>query len=200
MVDMSKYTAPKTDQLNSDDLVNRSITIKIIRVTGNEGEQPISIYYEGDGGKPYKPGLSMRRILRYIWGDRGEDYVGRSLTLYRQPDVKFGGLEVGGIRISHASHIDRAMTTALTASKANKKPFTVKPLAAQQEPEIPAELKAAGDKAASEGVTSYTSWKDSLSPDQKSAIRALHNNWAKDAKAADAAKIAEPPVDEEVPV
>jgi hypothetical protein len=40
----------------------------------------------------------------------------------------FGGIAVGGIRISHLSHIDGPKTIALTASKTSRKPFTVKPL------------------------------------------------------------------------
>ena len=40
-------------------------------------------------------------------------------------------MEVGGIRISHMSDIDGAITMAITASKGNKKPYTVKPLVAE---------------------------------------------------------------------
>jgi hypothetical protein len=48
----------------------------------------------------------MRRVLVAMWGAEASAYVGRSLTLFRDPDVKFGGMETGGIRISHATHID----------------------------------------------------------------------------------------------
>ena len=48
--------------------------------------------------------------------------------------VKFGGLEVGGIRISHMSHMNGEMTMALTATRAVRKPFTVKPLAVAARP------------------------------------------------------------------
>lgn len=201
MIDMSKYTAPKTDQLNSDDLVGKTITIKITKITGKEGEQPISIFFEGDNGKPYKPCKSMIRILRHIWGDNGNLYVGRQLTLYRDPEVKFGGLEVGGIRISHASHISQKMTTALTASKANKRPFTVLPLqAAADDPEL-ATLKPAGEAASAKGVAGYTEWKDTLTPEQKEKIKPFHAGWTRAAKAADekVAQSAEPP-EEEPPV
>jgi hypothetical protein len=70
----------------------------------------------------------MRRVLVTVWGPDGNQYVGRSLTLYRDEKVQFGGMAVGGIRISHMSNIDREMTMALTASRASKRPFTVKPL------------------------------------------------------------------------
>ena len=81
-----------------------------------------------DNGKPYKPCKSMRRVMVAAWGANGNEYAGRSMTLYLDPTVRFGGIEVGGIRISHMSHIDREMVMALTASKTKRTPYTVKPL------------------------------------------------------------------------
>jgi len=128
MTDLSQTIIAKSDQLNSDDLIGRSLTIEITDVTGTSGDQPISIHYQGDGGKPWKPCKSMRRVLVFIWGDKGKAYIGRRLTLFRDEKVKFGGMEVGGIRISHMSHMEKAITMALTDKKASKKPFVVQPL------------------------------------------------------------------------
>ena len=131
MNSMLQTIIPKSDQLNADDLIGgRSITIKITDVSIIMGDQPVALSYEGDGGKPYKPGKSMRRVLVNAWGPDAKLYIGRYLTLYRDDKVKFGGAEVGGIRISHMSHIDKPITMALTVTKANRKPFTVKPLEA----------------------------------------------------------------------
>jgi len=129
-VNMAEFTAPKTDQLNADSLIGGPITVTITGVRANEGsaEQPISIGYEGDDGKPYKPCKSMRRVMVHVWGADAKAYVGRSMTLYCDPEVQFGGLKVGGIRISHMSHIEKAQVMALTATKAKRKPFTVQPL------------------------------------------------------------------------
>ena len=129
MIDLRGTIKPKSDQLNADDLIGGPVTIRITGVSVSEGEQPVSISFEGDGGKPFKPGKSMRRVLVNLWGPDGAAYVGRSLTLYRDEQVVFGGVEVGGIRISHMSHLQRETTMALTATKAKRKPFTVKPLA-----------------------------------------------------------------------
>ena len=129
MIDLRGTIKPKSDQLNADDLIGGPITIRITGVTVGEGEQPVAISYEGDGGKPYKPGKSMRRVLVNLWGPDGAVYMGRSLTLYRDEEVVFGGVAVGGIRISHMSHLQRETTMALTATKAKRKPFTVRPLA-----------------------------------------------------------------------
>lgn len=128
MNDLRPTIIPRSDQLNSDDLIGRNLTIKITGVSVKLDEMPVSISFEGDGGKPYKPGKSMRRVLVYAWGPDGNQYIGRSLTLYRDDKVQFGGLAVGGLRISHMSDIKAPMTMALTVSRANKKPFTVQPL------------------------------------------------------------------------
>lgn len=134
MSDMRQVIIPKSDQLNADDLLAGPITIKITAVTVRGGqEQPVAISYEGDEGKPYKSCKSMNRVLVRAWGPDSSKYVGRSLTLYCDPKVKWGGMEVGGIRISHMSHIDAPITMALTVTRANKKPYTVQPLEVEEE-------------------------------------------------------------------
>jgi hypothetical protein len=70
----------------------------------------------------------MRRILVGVWGKDASKYVGRSLTLYRDPNVAFGGLQVGGIRISHMSDISEDKTVALLVTRGRKAPFKIKPL------------------------------------------------------------------------
>lgn len=120
---------PKSDQLNSDDLIGGPRTIKVRDVSIKVGdEQPVAVYFEGDHDKPFKLCKSMRRVLVMIWGDDAKQYIGHSMTLYRDPDVAFGGLKVGGIRISHMTGIDEPRTLILTATRGNKKPYTVKPL------------------------------------------------------------------------
>lgn len=129
MTDLTKTIVAKSDQLNSDDLIGGPITVRITGVkVGGSAEQPIDISYEGDNGKPWKPCKSMRRVLVHIWGADGKAYVGRRMTLFRDPNVKWGGEPVGGIRISHLSHIDSPVTMPLTATRGSKKTFIVEPL------------------------------------------------------------------------
>jgi hypothetical protein len=129
MNDMSPVIVPRSDQLNSDSLIAGPITISIREVAIRPGtEQPVSIFYEGDDGNPWKPCKSMARVMVAVWGADSKEYIGRSLTLYRDPTVKWAGVEVGGIRISHMSHMDGPMTMALTATKGSRKPYTVHPL------------------------------------------------------------------------
>lgn len=135
-VDMSHFIAPKSDQINADDLISGPLTITVSRVSANEGapEQPINIGFENDDGKPFRPCKSMRRVMVHIWGADATKYVGRSMTLYRDPKVQFGGMQVGGIRISHMTDIpadklsDGKVQMALTASKAKRAPYSVFPL------------------------------------------------------------------------
>lgn len=138
MITMLDTIAPRSDQLNADDFLaeNASRIIKITKVNLAAVEQPCSIFYEGDNGKPYKPGLSMRRVLVHCWGGDTNSYIGRSLELYRDPKVTFGGTEVGGIRISKMSHIKDTITVPLTASRKIRKPFTVQPLVTTETPAI----------------------------------------------------------------
>lgn len=129
MSDMRSTITPKSDQQNFDDFIGgRTRTIKITGVKILGGDQPVALNFEGDEGKPYKPGKSMRRVLVHVWGHDANAYIGRSMTLYGDPKVRFGGSEVGGIRISHMSDISEPITLALTATRAQRKPYTVQPL------------------------------------------------------------------------
>ncbi len=129
MSSLLQTIVPKSDQMNADSLVGGSRTITITGVDVKVGgEQPVAIHYEGEDGRPYLPCKSMRRCLVQIWGADGNKYVGKSMTLYCDPAVKFGGMAVGGIRISHMSGITEQKTLALTATRGKKAAFVVKPL------------------------------------------------------------------------
>ena len=148
MINMLETIKPKSDQLNADDLIGGPRTVTVTRVSRCSGnDQPIAINYEGDDGKPYKPCKSMRRVLVRVWGDDGAAYVGRSMTLYCDPKVTYGGVEMGGIRISHMSDIKGDITMALTANKTSRKPYTVRPLQVQKTPAQSQQQKPAVDRA-----------------------------------------------------
>lgn len=132
MIDMSQFTEAKSDQLNADDLIGITKTLTVTKVSGCEGDQPIAISYQGDNGKPFKPCKTMRRVLLAVWGRYANDYVGRSMTVYRDDKVTFGGLDVGGIRISHMSHIDKDIVVVVAKSKGKKAGVKISPLALPQ--------------------------------------------------------------------
>lgn len=128
MPDISKIIAPKSDQLNADDLATgeRTIHIRDVHVSGAGREQPISVFFEGDDNKPWKPCKTMARLLANLWqAPDTSQWVGRSVTLYRDPDVKWAGAKVGGIRIRAVSHIDAPRQVAITESKQARKLATI---------------------------------------------------------------------------
>lgn len=127
-MDMSKSIEPDSGQLNADDLMAGPVTVTITGVTRGTPEQPVNVELAEYPGRPYRPAKSMRRILVACWGKDSSVYAGRRLTLYRDPRVRFGREEVGGIRISHLSHIGEVMTVMLTVTRGRRAPFTVQPL------------------------------------------------------------------------
>ena len=128
-IDMRDTIIPKSNQLNADDLIGGAITVTISAVArASTAEQPIAVSYQGENGKPYFPCKMMRRVMVSAWGIDASEYVGRSMTLFRDPKVLWGGVQVGGIRISHLSHIDGPLVLALAESKTVRRPFRVLPL------------------------------------------------------------------------
>lgn len=119
---------PKSDQLNADQLISKSMTITVSEVKRGAADQPVIISYANDEGRPYKPCKTCRKILIFAWGDDGRQWVGKSMTLFCDPEVKFGGVKVGGIRISHLSHIERDLGLSLNTTKGKKGEFTIKKL------------------------------------------------------------------------
>ena len=130
---LSDTIVPKSDQLNADQLLGGSMTITVTDVRrGQSDDQPVIVHYQGDEGRPYKPCKTMRKVLIFAWGDDGHAWIGRSMTLYNDPEVKFGGVKVGGIRISHMSHIERDIALSLTSTKGKKQGYTVHKLDVQR--------------------------------------------------------------------
>lgn len=126
---MSQTIIPKSDQLNAEDMLSGPRTVTITEVRRGSAEQPVDIVLAEFGpGRPFKPCKTMRRVLVAAWGPDAAAYVGRRMTIYRDPAVKFGGMDVGGIRISHLSHIDKRITVALTVTRGKRAPNVVEPL------------------------------------------------------------------------
>ncbi|GBR60807.1 hypothetical protein AA18889_2477 [Acetobacter senegalensis DSM 18889] len=194
MVDLSKTIIAKSDQLNADDLLGGPITITIEDVKQGNADQPIAVFYKGCNGKPWYPCKSMRRVLVAIWGNDGKTYAGKSCTLYRDPEVKFGGIKVGGIRVSHMSNIDENVALGLQVTRGSKKLYTVKPLRIEK-PQPPADLQErshraiaainnAADVAALQKITGSNNYRLLLSQlDQFDAAQSENVKQAASAKA-----------------
>ena len=129
MTNLADTILSKSDQLNAIDLIATEKTITVTKVDVVKGrEQPTWIYYDGDNGRPFKPSLGMRRVLCAAWTDESDDYIGRSMTLFNEPTVMWGGKQVGGLQISHVSHIEKPVTIPLIITRGKSIAYTVKPL------------------------------------------------------------------------
>jgi len=127
-MDISETLAPRSDQQNFDDYATGPKTVTVSEVRKGSAEQPVEIHLAEFPGRPFKPSKSMRRVIVAAWGSEATAYTGRRMTLYGDPTVKFGGQTVGGIRISHLSHIDGKLTVSLTTTRGKRAPFIVQPL------------------------------------------------------------------------
>lgn len=150
---------PKSDQLNADELLAGAITITITNVSRSSSpDQPISVNYQGDNGKPYKPCKTMRKLMIHAWSDDGRNWVGKRATLYNDPSVKFGGVSVGGIRISHMSGINNDLSVSLTETKGKKRQVLVK-------------------KLVDNAVPTVDEWANYLTGESSKGMQALRDAW-----------------------
>lgn len=142
-MDLTESIAPKSDQLNAEDLLTGPRTFTIKEVSAGSVEQPVNVHLVELPGRPYRPSKTERRVMVAAWGKEAAAYAGRKLTLYRDPEVTFGREKVGGIKISHLSHIEKRLTVSLTVTRGRRAPRVVDPLpdAPQPDPRV-AELRA----------------------------------------------------------
>lgn len=127
MLDLSDTIAPRSDQLNADDLLAGPVDVTVVEVRRGTPEQPVEVFLR-ELDRPWKPCKTVRRILVALWGPDGETWVGRRARLYNDPRVEWGGKRVGGIRVSHLSHIDSSRTVLVAVKRGRREPVEVLPL------------------------------------------------------------------------
>lgn len=146
-MDLTQSIAPKSDQLNADDLISGPVTVTITEVRAGTPEQPVDVILAEYPGRAYRPSKSMRRVMVSAWGAEASTYAGHRLTLVRNPEITFGRDKVGGIEIAEMSHITKPLTVALTATRGKRKNFTVAVLTTPTSRDFLAEAEQAnGDK------------------------------------------------------
>ena len=155
--------APNSKQLNAEELLSAPMTITVTGVSRAAGDQPVAISFKNDDGKPYMPCKTMRKILIFAWGDDGRTWAGKSMTIFCDPEVKFGGVKVGGIRISHLSDIDRDLGVSLNTTKGKKGEFIIKKLSIRPRLEIVSMLSS----AAKDGTQMLVKVWKKLSPEER---------------------------------
>lgn len=155
-MDLTESIQPRSDQINADDLIAGPITYTVREVIGGRAESPFDfLLVETD--RAYRPSKTMRRVIVAAWGPEAKVYGGRRLTLYREPTIKFGGQTVGGIRVSHMSHIEQRVEVMLQVTRGKREKFVVEPLPGLTPAERIAALRA--------------EWR-SATPERKAAIEA----------------------------
>ena len=128
-MDISDSLAANSNQQNYDEFLAGPKTVTVSEVKKGSAEQPVEVHLVEFPGKPFKPAKSVRRVLAAAWGTDASQWAGRRLTIYGDPEVRYAGKAVGGLRVSHVSHIDKPVTVALTVTRGKREPFTVHPLA-----------------------------------------------------------------------
>lgn len=119
---------PNSEQVNAEDFIGGP---QVVTVTGRRqgnAEQPVWFELAEFPGRTFRPGKTMRRLMVAAWGPNPEAYVGRQMRLYNDPTVRFGKSAVGGIRISHMSHIAEPVSPSLMVSRGKREQFIVQPL------------------------------------------------------------------------
>ncbi|WP_175280166.1 hypothetical protein [Prescottella equi] len=144
-MDLTESIAPRSDQLNAEDLLSGPRTVTVEKVTKGSVEQPVNVHLVEFPGRPFRPSKTVRRILVAAWGADASGYAGRRMTLYRDPAVRFGGQDVGGIRVSHLSHIDKRLTLALTVTRGRRAPYIVEPMPAAPQTDSEPAVKVDAD-------------------------------------------------------
>ncbi len=174
---------PKSDQANADDLIASPVTVQIVSVKQGDKESPVWITTTGFEGRAWKPCKSMRRVLIAAWGEYPSAWIGRSVTLFCDPEVMYGGVKVGGIRISHMSDIAADLALSLTATRGKRKPFTVRKLEVPMYPAAVFDSKLQAmrgqiklGKMTAEQVISHAEKTGKLTDEQKAAISAPFND------------------------
>ena len=129
-MNLREATLARSDQLNRDDLMSGPRTFTIVDVRRGDPEQPVSIVLaEFPPNRPFKPSKTVLRILVHAWGKETDDWPEKPrMTLYRDDKVKWAGQEIGGIRVSHLSHIPERIKIALAESKGKKSLHIIDPL------------------------------------------------------------------------
>lgn len=182
MSDVTKAMAPKSDQQNADDFMTGPKTIRITEVkVAAATEQPVWVYFEGCDNKPWRPSKTSLRCLAAIWGADSSKWIGLHCTLYNDPEVTWGGMKVGGIRVSHMEGITSPRTLMLTKTRGKKGATVIKPLEkqpapdtnAQNAPEIDRDRLRVEMEAVASDPAAKREWWAGLSADERAAVKEM---------------------------
>lgn len=135
MLTIADTLKSNSSQLNAVDLVEPKVyTIEGIDIH-DRVEQPAEVWFNPPHlnvhkvAVPWRPCLTMRRLMFEIWGKNQNEYIGRLIELYNDKTVPFKSEQQGGSRVSAMSHLPGgvdSITVMLPAARGKKKPYTVR--------------------------------------------------------------------------
>lgn len=183
-IDVTKAIEPKSDQQNADSLLSGPKTIKIRDIAFNPTAeiQALWIYFDGDDGKPWKPCKTAARCLVSIWGADAKKWIGLHCTIYCDPEVSYGGVKTGGIRVSHMEGLTSPRTLVLTKTRGKKGATVIKPLVIEKsQPQTTpaptldrAQLKADMERVADDKAAK-AEWWARLNSDERAVVKEMAN-------------------------
>lgn len=181
-VDIRAAIKPRSDQLNFENFLTGPQTFTVAKVTPGDRDHPVFIHMVECPTTPYKPSKGMLKCIACPdgWGDKSSKWAGLKITLYGDPTVIYGGVEVGGIKVSHLEEIEGDYETLISARRGVRKPHLIRKLvptglpmypAADFEKNLPAMLASIkSGKSTAEKIIDYCEKTGKLTDEQKAQI------------------------------
>ncbi len=175
MSDITETLAPKSDQLDNIDLATGPRVFTVTSVDVRKGaEQPVVIHL-AEFERPWKPGVTMRRVLAQCWGVDSSKWAGQRVELFRDPDVTYGKDKPGGTRIRRISGIDKPVAADVMLSQGRMGKYAVDPLPdalAQSKPAPAQHFPTREEVAACTNLHQLQAWSAASTGARKDAIEA----------------------------
>ena len=88
------------DIMDKGDLTVRIKSVKKGKVAGAGGKQSAKAMLTFEGAeKPLGAGTAVLSVIGQLYGNDTKKWIGRLITIYGDPTVKFGADTVGGVRV-----------------------------------------------------------------------------------------------------
>lgn len=94
-----------SDVIRYVDVMEQEFTLEISdvkkgKVTGKNGKSTGKAMISFVGAeKPLAAGTEILTVIAQMYGDAPKKWIGKKITIYGDPNVKFGGEKVGGVRV-----------------------------------------------------------------------------------------------------
>jgi hypothetical protein len=187
-MNIREFVKIKSDRLNYEDFIMgpQDFTIARLGRKTDQGNVRLLMFFAGCEETPYWVPKGMVKCLSNPdgWGeDPFSEWIGRRVRLFGEPTVVYAGKELGGIRISAISDINRAYSTKITERRGVRIDYVISPLfdviypAALFTEKLPAMRGAIqSGKMTAEQVISHAEKTGKLTDEQKAAISAPFND------------------------